>query len=304
MEAMLVMLGLYKWSLLAGVLAATALAILGVQLGTRDRGMQTMCIAQGAMFGVLFSLGIVGSEAASHGSLFPLFGSLSAAALCFIATEWVANKRPASKNTFFAFAFSFLLAMSHLVSSIFPALENHLAQIYFGDLATLGTRESWFTSAFSLAAILFLVKLRYFFSSGSFNHAVYGIQNQIRNGFWHRNLFNITAVLMVCFSVQYLGFLFTISLLFVPTAILIFSPRNGLMGHMVLCGGFAALSGAAGFLLSLHFTRLPTVPAIVGILVVFLSSAVATQWIWKAAANAAERYTQKKSERIFEPIST
>lgn len=302
MDAMLIMLGLYKWPLCAGVLAATALSQLGVQLATRDRAMQTMCVAQGAMFGVLLSLGTFGIGNESLSSSIPLVGALSFAAICFLVSEWVANLRPASKNTFFAFIFAFLLSMSHLISSMFPALENHLAQIYFGDLATLGEKESQYTLIFSVCSILILTRLRYRFSVGSFNHAVYGMHNQIRRNFWDRNVFNFIALTTICLSVQYLGFLFTISLLFVPTAVLIFSPTTGLIRHLLYCSIFAAIGTLGGFLLSLRYTHLPTVPAIVGIMVGLLTVAVAIEWLRRFVLTQITNYVQKKSEMVFETI--
>lgn len=303
MESMILMLGLYKWPLLAGVLAATTLSQLGVQLATRDRAMQTMCLAQGAMFGVLLALGLLGTLETSNASSIPLAGALLFAALCFCVTEWVANKQPASKNTFFAFVFSFLLSMSHLISSMFPTLENHLAQIYFGDLATLGERESWYTGVFSVVCLAMLAQLRYFFSAGSFNHAVYGVQNQIRRGFVERNLFNSLALMTICLSVQYLGFLFTISTLFVPTAMLIFSPKKGLMSHLFRCSAVGAVSAFAGFTLSLRYTHLPTVPAIVGVMVGLLATLLVVERSKKLLARLTARYLQKKSEMVFETIS-
>ena len=76
-------------------------------------------------------------------------------------------------------------------------------------------------------------------------------------------LFPLISVALICLSVQFLGFLFTVACLFLPTAIFSYLAGSGLKFHAKLCLSTAALSALTGFLLSLQFTRLPTVPSVV-----------------------------------------
>ena len=58
------LLSIYAWTIAASTILGSALALLGVQLAARDRAMQTMCIGQGAMLGVLVGIGFfLGFEA-------------------------------------------------------------------------------------------------------------------------------------------------------------------------------------------------------------------------------------------------
>ena len=49
---MLELLQLYWFFILASTLLSGGLALLGAQLASKDRAMQTMCVGQGAMLGV------------------------------------------------------------------------------------------------------------------------------------------------------------------------------------------------------------------------------------------------------------
>jgi ABC-type Mn2+/Zn2+ transport system permease subunit len=76
-------------------------------------------------------------------------------------------------------------------------------------------------------------------------------------------LFNVIAVILLSYSVQTLGFLFTISMLFLPTTLLAHLRVPGLKKHFLLSVLLSSLSAAAGFILSLRFTQIPTVPTII-----------------------------------------
>ena len=165
---------LYQWTLVAGVVAAVALSLLGAQLATRDRSMQTLCVGQGAMFGVLLALGILGDGESKAASLLPFAAALAVSALTFLFTDRLVLRQMASRNTAFAYTFAFLLACSYLIGSLFPALESHMAQIYFGDLATLTVPESKATLSASLLFCLVLALLWRPFSRQSFESALFG----------------------------------------------------------------------------------------------------------------------------------
>ena len=52
------LLAIYSVAIVASACLASGLALLGAQLATRDRAVQTLCIGQGAMFGVLLGIGL------------------------------------------------------------------------------------------------------------------------------------------------------------------------------------------------------------------------------------------------------
>lgn len=254
---------LYQWTLAGGIVAAVALSLLGAHLAARDRAMQTLCVGQGAMVGVLLALGFAGEAEVAASHLIPFFAALIASSATFLFTDRLVAKQTASRNTSFAYTFAFLLASGYLIGSLFPALESHLAQIYFGDLATLTVFESLATLVTSLVFLVALISFWRPLSRQSFECAIFGDSVATRKAPYQMVAFKALTLVMLCISVQFLGFLFTISLLFLPTGILALSQRKGLGIHLILCGVLSGISALAGFSLSLLQTRLPTVPTIV-----------------------------------------
>ena len=259
------MIALYGWTIPAGAVFAAALALLGCQLAARDRAMQTVCVSQGAMLGVLLALSM-GDAGTAHedpeGHLLPFIWAAGVSALTFLATNWLADKKQVSKNTLFATIFAVLLAAGYLVSALFPALESHMSQIYFGDLATITEFDAKVTLVLGAASFLGLAFSRRQLTLKSFESAVFGPQFAAPAGRRWALLFNIVAVALLCFSVQFLGFLFTVAVLFIPTTVLSLSRSRGLDRHLAFASLVAAIGTAGGFLLSLRFTRLPTVPTV------------------------------------------
>jgi ABC-type Mn2+/Zn2+ transport system permease subunit len=193
----------------------------------------------------------------------PSVTAIIVSALTYLTTERLVKKKVASKNTFFAFVFALLLASGHLVSCLFPALESHMAQVYFGDLATLtegGSLLTFFISASCLAVLLVLGRV---ISNQSFESAIFGELISSKHHRVSHFAFKMVTIIMLCFSVQFLGFLFTIGMLFLPTALMSWGMEKGLKRHLIFCGVVAVVASITGFTASLHYTRLPTVPAIV-----------------------------------------
>lgn len=279
--------GLYFWTIVAGVVAAPALALLGVQLATRDRAMQTLCVGQGAMVGVLAAIGLFHHlEGSLWGTFAPFLSAILLSGGTFLLTDALVAKKVASKNTVFAFVFALLLSVGHLCSSLFPGLESHMAQVYFGDLATLTTSDSQVTAIASLICLAILIAYYRTMSNYSFESAVFGSLISVKNARRSELAFRALSLIMLSFSVQFVGFLFTIAMLFLPTAILNFSKIKGLARHLVWGGVLSAVSAGIGFYISLTYTRLPTVPTIVIVLSV-LSSVV-------LLGEAAVRFMRKR----------
>ena len=175
---MFAILNLYLLSILAGAFAAAALALLGCHLATRDKAMQTICISQGAMLGVLLGLGWFGHEettnAAFHLHLGPNSIGVMISAGVFCLSELWQSTEISSPNAMFTSLFMVLLSLSYLVSSLFPSLESHLAQVYFGDLATLCNADAITTGVFSAACFILFVSRSRRISKQSFDCASIG----------------------------------------------------------------------------------------------------------------------------------
>lgn len=262
---MMELIRVYAWSIPAGIALAVALSQLGAHLAARDRAMQTLCVSQGALLGVLLALGFASrgehSDPASHAVPFALSFLFSGGT--FLLTDRLARTRDVSRNTVFAAVFAVLLASGYLVSALFPALENHMTQVYFGDLATLTTFDAKLTLGIGLGTIAVALLFWRALARQSFELATFGEGFLNRVARRERALFSLAALSLVCFSVQLVGFLFTVTALFLPTTLLTFLGRGGLRLHLGLSALLAGTGAGAGFLLSLRYTQLPTVPSIV-----------------------------------------
>lgn len=282
---MMELLSLYSWTLPAGCIFSGALALLGCQLASRDRAMQTVCVSQGAMLGVLLALAFEGAtqsvfHADPDSHLAPFVFAFLASAGTFLATDVLAKRKGISKNTLFAAVFSLLLASGHFVTAVFPALESHMSQIYFGDLATLTEFDAKMTLVLGLIGAFVLIVFRRPISGQSFELATFGHQHSLGTGKRWALLFNALSLSVLCFSVQFLGLLFTIALLFLPTTILRFARSKGLSRHLFWAAGSAMASTGVGFALSLYFERFPTVPTVTLTLFALTSAVAALESIW------------------------
>ena len=231
--------------------------------------MQTLCVGQGATFGVLFGLGLgpwVGSWFGSWFSsdILPFVLAILAAVAAFDISNRMVRVRSASKNTYFSFLFTVLVGLSYLVSALFPSLETHMSHIFFGDLATLSNFHSGLSLVLSLIGFILMWKFRFPFTNQAFENSVFGWNEKGHAG---RRLFQTLSFIAICYGVQFTGFLFTMGCLFIPTSIMSYSSLRGLDRHLLGAALLASISTAVGFVLSLAFSQLPTVPTIIVVMV-------------------------------------
>lgn len=269
---MMELITMYGCTLWAAGLSAPALAFLGVQLATRDRALQSICVGQGAVAGVLLGLGIsgeVGTDSVFYHHLpIPLLAGLAFSGVSWRIADRLVRSKQSSKNTYFAALFSVLVASGHLMASLFPSVENHMAQVYFGDLVTLSHDDSIKAAIFCGALLLFFLRYARAICRNSVDMALFGYPLSADQK-WVEKVFSFLTLTSLCLSVQYLGFLYTIALLFLPTAILSYSSKAGLRRHVWGSVSLGLVGSLVGFTTSLFFTRLPTVPAIATCLFIF-----------------------------------
>lgn len=271
MTELLTLVELYGCTLWAAGLSAPALAFLGVQLATRDRALQSICVGQGAVAGVLMGLGVsaqVGTDTAFGFLPIPLLSGLVFSAVSWRIADRLVRSKLSSKNTYFAGLFCILVAAGHLMASLFPSVENHMAQVYFGDLVTLSHDDSIKAAVFCGALLIFFLRFARTICRNSVDIALFG-HTLSHSEAWVEKAFSVMTLVSLCLAVQYMGFLYTIALLFLPTAILSYSPVAGLKRHVLGSMVLGIVGSLTGFSVSLFFTRLPTVPAISACLFLF-----------------------------------
>lgn len=248
---------------LAAALAAAALAAAGSHLATRQRTLQSLCLAQGAELGALASVvaaSLTHTALAEAQTWSSLGGGLIGALVVGGLASRVGRTRASSRTPRLFSTWIILVAVTHLAVAIHPALESHLARVFLGDLATLSDGEAIVVGMAGLVSLLILTFSRTGIARRTFDASAMAF-SRTRGG----ALEVVPFVLLPAVSTWAAGFLFTCACLFVPTSLL---ARDGDSStrSKTLCAGMALFCAPVGLLLSLLTERVPTVPGIVALL--------------------------------------
>jgi zinc/manganese transport system permease protein/iron/zinc/copper transport system permease protein len=202
-------------------------------------------------------------------SIIPLITSFISALLFYTLCETLISYKWPSRNTYYVGIFGLLMAVTYSIISLVPGLETHMAASYFGDLALASNSDSIIMAAIGLIAIFFFKFTWRQVTAWSFDTVIFGIQSQRKSDRTLQVIFVSVSLVTIAASIQLLGFLFTVSCLFLPAMILTRTQKRlrGLKARLV---SGSALGVALGFILSLWHGQLPTVPAI-GICLLFTS---------------------------------
>jgi len=256
------LLQLYTGAIVAGLLCAAALALLGCHLVSRNQSLHSLVLSQAATVGVLVgaAIGLNHQTSLASDEIPLLTGLLFSTLALLISAKLEKGRRTTSSSTHLAF-FAMLLAMSYWLVSFFPSLENHFSQAFFGDIVTLSGKDLWVSSGVSVVVLTVLLAWWKPFADQSFLLSVIGDASV--NNRTTLLLFQVLSLLLICTSIYAMGFLFTMAFLLLPTVILSYSSIPSIKRHITLTILSATLGFAAGFVLSLHFERISTVPTIV-----------------------------------------
>jgi ABC-type Mn2+/Zn2+ transport system permease subunit len=258
---MIELLPLYLGAIVSGLLCATALALLGCHLVSRNQSLQCLVISQAATVGVLAGAALNFGSAAVSANELPLITGLLFASLTALVSDRLASGRAATESGIHLALFSLLLAMSYWLVSFFPALESHFSQAFFGDIVTISGNTLWVSSGVSALVLTVLLIGWKRFSDQSFTISI--MSGTPPDNRFALLVFRTLSLLLIVTSIYAMGFLFTIAFLLLPTVMLSSTRVPSIKRHFVLIC-VAAISGfSAGFLLSLHFDRISTVPTIV-----------------------------------------
>lgn len=249
---------IFMWPVVAALFASLAFSWLGVNVVAEDRSLKVLCIAQGASQGALIYLLVAhlmhfhvdgGLMTKYVGLLFSLFFGWATGLIVDNVSQRVHEKSSVILSIFLV-----LLSFNHLFSSAFPALENHMSQMFFGDLATMMNHEAYVLCAAFILLSFWLWGKRRINLNRSFELTVLGEQ---------RASGGLLVSLMVAIGVQFLGFLFTAALIVVPTVLVRMASPSGLNQHYALVALVSCTGALAGFLISILNSHIPTVPMIV-----------------------------------------
>lgn len=261
---MIALLEIYWLNILLGTATASVLAVYGAHVVARGRAVESLAIGQSATVGVLLGAWLTGGghESGWAHLICPTFGVLIA--LCSQrAVAHMQGKFISAPSAPFVCLFVLMLAAAYLLTSVLPGLESHLAQAFFGDLVTLSGLELGLTATVMiLSAILFFLFSKDFLL-GSFMCVVFADNaNSLRKA---DRIFELVTLSLIAVSIFTLGLLFTLAALLLPTTILVAlgSEKMSFRNHFIGIAISASLGALLGFIASLHWDRLPTVPTIV-----------------------------------------
>jgi ABC-type Mn2+/Zn2+ transport system permease subunit len=264
---MMELLLVYWPNLLATVLFGTLLPFLGAHLVARGDSVKMLSMSQAAGLGITIAmlfLKIFSIEQENKTFLVPILLGFIFSVSCFFGSIFI--EKDGEQNTgLFLSLFLCFWAITQALIGFFPAIEALQTNIYFGDIVTLTKTHSILFSLGATALITYgLIRFQWL-KQRTFDLAVLLLPWQWKKDFG----FAALSLLAVTFSIQFLGLLFTLSCLFLPTVMLSFASALGVNIHIrrsMFIGGIASF---IGFMLSLLDSRLLTTPTI-SILFVFL----------------------------------
>lgn len=254
---------LYKWVFLLLLVSSACLVLVGIHLTPRQQGVNTVMLTQVSSFGVL--LGLLINESFFHYEsldfIFPLLVSLS---FTFLTSYLIESFKKDFGESFYLVVFLLFMALSYWICSFFPGLDSHHADSFFGDIVTIhGVELILAVLGFSFGAFFLLLNQRSFLKK-SFELEIFGkqVQNSKRDLFWP---VSISLMVLGIFS---LGMLYTLSFLLIGPTLLAFRSISFKI-YLKLLVIVSCTSSVLGFLISLYFTRMSTVPSIVILLTIF-----------------------------------
>lgn len=250
------MVSIFVLAIVCSLISSIALSWRGIHIVSRQKSLQILCIAQGALAGGLLAI-LLNSLFAAEGEL----SLLGLGVVCsFLAGFFVGalvenlNKTDISeKPNLLLSLFVFLLALNALLSAIFPQVETHMSQMFFGDLSTVSDTSAVF--AFCVFTFLTYTGFKKRFADANRSFSIVVLDKKFTRD-W------IVDTAIITFSVQTFGFLFSLGMIMIPTTMARLKLVPGMTRHYIVVA-IGAVSGTfLGFITSLANGHLPTVPTI------------------------------------------
>ncbi len=265
------LLQIYEWTLFGGIFGGAALSLVGSQLASRNQAVQTLVVSQAASFGVVLGLAVSTYFGGDHThphreGLSPLLTGFLCAMVFYSICEFLITHRWVSRNTYYVGIFGLLSALTYTVIALVPSLETHMAASYFGDLTVASEFESIMVGSIGISALVLMIYFWRQITAWSFESVTFGSFISTTKDMLIQRLFLFSSLVLVSASVQFLGLLFTLSCLFLPSMILVKmqSSSRGLVAKLI----FSSVLGIGlGFIFSLWHGKVPTVPCVaIGVL--------------------------------------
>lgn len=251
-------LKLFGLTIVCGTLLAGLLAWVGAHMVARGQTLQSICVSQGAQCGVSFTLLVAawrdqGELQAWQGFLGSLVGSVAIGVLGSKASV----KDPATKSGLLLSLWLVLISINALFVSVHPAMSSHQSKAFSGDLVSITEIQGWVGILWAILGLSLIWRYQSDWLNITFEKSV--LNKKIKDGKLEALIFLGTLV----FSTWLMGFLFTSACLIIPTSLSSFMSNTNAKRHFLVCLAGSFLAVPIGFILSLKFGQIPTVPAIV-----------------------------------------
>jgi ABC-type Mn2+/Zn2+ transport system permease subunit len=258
----------FMWTALAsGLLAGTALSLIGVFLTARRASFAGLAVSQLAALGAVAGIAC-GLEHGLMGASFLL------AWAGMLLLPRLARRRRASEESWTACLYVLGAGLSVAVLSKTPHGEARAMTVFFGNVLALGPSEIWESAAMLAAAALFLGLWYPRWIWMSFDPASAAVSG-LKTGRWDAFFFSLFAALMAA-GIHVLGVLLAFAHLVLPAALGFLAARRPAAVFGIAAGSSAAAT-AAGLYLSFRLD-VPAGPFIASLLGTAVLVAGALRW--------------------------
>ncbi len=247
----------------------SVLPLIGAHWIARKESAKTIMLSQLAGFGILLGILVLmllhhQLESTSLQVLLPTFlGILFSGLIAQLSSKLTRSQN--SNTAIYLSIFLFFWALSQGFIGFFPGIESHHSAIYFGDIVTLTKVQCLYFTVGSGAALAYYLWFHKRTLQETFNIAVL----RLPISSWRAKQFMLYSLFLIVLSVQFLGVLFTLSCLLIPSTMGHLIGIKSLRRHFLLCGSIGILAAGLGFVWSLLDSRLLTTPTIAILMVLF-----------------------------------
>ena len=245
---------IYQYAFILCAVSGFTLSVQGAFMVARGESLQILALAQAALLGhligrLIFPEGIMG--------IFILSFFFLVLTKIFFLRDGLYYK---PRESFFIAVYLVLMSLCFLLISLFPSLESHMTQGFFGDIVSLGKINTLICIILFCFFGYFLFFYRKVFIRITFEKAIMGSYDVHGKS-------EILFAMILILSLYNLGILFTLSAMILPVIVIGDLGKN-LKLILVLMGIITAFSSAFGLALSIWFEQLSTVPTQILVLLV------------------------------------
>jgi ABC-type Mn2+/Zn2+ transport system permease subunit len=259
------MFWLYKGVFLLVLLAGLVMPLVGSHLPARNQVVRSLMVTQMATLGLLLGMLVASFFHLPHWLGEVVLPLAFAVIVTFILLRLIEKAFVHLNEGSYMCGYFIFLAMSFIVCSLFPGLELHHTQMFFGDVVTISGVSLWGSILFMLLALVLLLKYQKDWILHSVDQQLLGDCYTCTKTHDRFAFFSLMTIIIGLFS---LGQMFTLGAMLIAP-IFLKQQAFGLSSFLKLIAVLTSTAMVSGLSLSLVWTKLSTVPLMILILVIF-----------------------------------